>query len=158
MNTIRYEKFTHSIDGIHKSVNKLKAAIAPRLGVKGVHVFWIYKLLEYPDGLTAAEIATVSMIDKSLVSREIAALKRDGYIEVRGAEGGKRNYNARLVLTERGIELAEKIVTEVTRIQTAVSEDISQEELSAFYSTLEKIHGKFTGIAAAYAAENGDIS
>ena len=74
METIRYEKFTRSIDGIHKSVNKLKIAIAPRLGVKGVHVFWIYKLLEYPEGLTAAEIAAVSMIDKSLVSREIAAL------------------------------------------------------------------------------------
>ena len=158
METIRYEKFTRSIDGIHKSVNKLKLAIAPRLGVKGVHVFWIYKLLEYPDGLTAAEIAAVSMIDKSLVSREIAALKRDGYIESRGAEGGKRNYNARLVLSESGVALANRIVGEVTKIQAEVSDGISEEELSAFYSTLEKLHGKFMGIAACYTADGGDES
>ncbi len=158
METIRYEKFTQSIDGIHKSINKLKLAIAPSLGVKGVHVFWIYKLLEYPNGLTAAEIAAASMIDKSLVSREIAALKRDGYIEARGTEGGKRNYNARLVLTESGVALAKRIVNEVTRIQAEVSEGISEEELAAFYSALEKLHVKFMGIAAAYTAENGDLS
>ncbi len=158
METIRYEKFTRSIDGIHKSINKLKLAIAPRLGVKGVHVFWLYKLLEYPDGLTAAEIATVSMIDKSLVSREIAALMHDGYICTRGAEGKKRGYNARLILTEKGVALAERIVTEVTRIQAAASMDISKEELSAFYSTLEKLHAKFVGIAVSYTAENGEQS
>ena len=158
METIRYEKFTRSIDGIHKSINKLKSAIAPSLGVKGVHVFWIYKLLEYPDGLTAAEIATVSMIDKSLVSREIAALMQDGYIEMRGAEGKKRSYNARLVLTESGVALAKRIASEVARIQGAVSEDISPNELSAFYSTLEKLHGKFMGIAANYSPESGDLS
>lgn len=150
MEKIRYEKFTRAIDGIHKSVNKLKLAIAPSLGVKGVHVFWIYKLLEYPDGLTAAEIAAVSMIDKSLVSREIAALKRDGYIEARGSEGGKRNYNARLVLTESGVALARRIALEVTKIQAEISEGISKEELLAFYSTLEKIHGKFTCLVADY--------
>ncbi|MBQ2793533.1 MAG: hypothetical protein IKL79_05230 [Clostridia bacterium] len=156
METIRYEKFTRAIDGIHKSVNKLKIAIAPRHGVKGVHVFWIYKLLEYPEGLTAAEIASVSMIDKSLVSREIAALKRDGYIEARGAEGGKRGYNARLVLTESGVALAKSLVAEVTRIQAAVSEGISQEELAVFYSTLEKLNERFTRVTAAYSEDGED--
>lgn len=156
METIRYEKFTRAIDGIHKAINKIKLAEAPRLGVKGVHVFWIYKLLDYPEGLTAAEIAAVSMIDKSLVSREIATLKQDGYIATLGGEGKKRGYNARLVLTERGVELAKRISDEATRVQDAVSEGISEEELSAFYATLEKLHTKFTGIAAAYSAEGGE--
>lgn len=156
METIRYEKFTRAIDGIHKSINKLKSAIAPSLGVKGVHVFWLYKLLEYPDGLTAAEIATVSMIDKSLVSREINALMHDGYIAPKGTEGKKRGYNTRLVLTERGTELAKKIVTEAAQIQASASDGISEEELSSFYSTLEKLHAKFIDIAASYTGENGD--
>ena len=153
MESIRYEKFTRAIDGIHKAINKIKLAEAPRLGVKGVHVFWIYKLLDYPEGLTAAEIAAVSMIDKSLVSREIATLKQDGYIATLGKEGKKRGYNARLVLTERGVELAKRISDEATRVQAAASEGISEEELSAFYATLEKLHTKFTGIAAAYYAD-----
>ena len=158
MEAVRYEKFTRSIDGIHKSMNKLKSSFAPHLGVKGVHVFWIYKLLEYPDGLTAAEIATVSMIDKSLVSREIATLKRDGYIEVRGAEGKKRDYNARHVLTEKGVLLANRILDEVIRIQHAVSEGIDEGELAAFYSTLEKINTRFTTIAASYTVDSDNLS
>lgn len=145
---IRYEKFTLYIDGIHKAINKLKVDVAPRLGVKGVHLFWIYKLLEYPEGLTAQEIATVSMIDKSLVSREIAALKRDGYIETKGKEGNKRSYNARHFLTESGRELAMNIISEVTRVQSAADEDISESELISFYNTLEKIHKNFIKLAA----------
>lgn len=147
MENIRYEKFTLYIDGIHKAINKMKLDIAPRLGVKGVHVFWVYKLLGYPEGLTAAEIAAVSMIDKSLVSREIAALKRDGYIEAKGAEAGKRSYNARLTLTERGRELAERIVAEVERVQDAADDGVSRDELVAFYNTLEKIHKNFMKLA-----------
>ena len=158
MQAIRYEKFTRAIDGIHKAINKIKLAAAPHLGVKGVHVFWIYKLLGYPEGLTAAEIAAVNQIDKSLVSREIATLKRDGYIESRGGEGKKRDYNARLVLTEKGIELAKRIADEATRVQNAVSDDISEEELTAFYATLEKLHAKFTGIAAEFSVDTGDLS
>lgn len=158
LETIRYEKFTRAVDGIHKSINKLKSAIAPSLGVKGVHVFWLYKLLEYPDGLTAAEIAAVSMIDKSLVSREINALMHDGYIMAKGAEGKKRGYNTRLVLTEKGVALAERIASEATRIQSAASYGISEQELSAFYSTLEKLHAKFIEIAASYTGEDGEQS
>ena len=158
METVRYEKFTRAIDGIHKAINKIKLAEAPRLGVKGVHVFWIYNLLGYPEGLTAAEIAAVNMIDKSLVSREIAMLKRDGYITSRGGEGRKRGYNARLVLTEKGIELAQKIADEATRVQNAASAGISEAELESFYATLEKLHARFTDIATAYTAESGNES
>ena len=75
METVRFEKFTLLIDGIHKSINKIKFDTAPYLGVKSVHVFWIYELSFHSEGLTAAEIAAVSMVDRSLISREIAALK-----------------------------------------------------------------------------------
>lgn len=148
MEKLRYEKFTLCIDGIHKAINRMKLDVAPRLGVKGVHVFWIYKLLEHPEGLTAAEIAAVSMIDKSLVSREIAALKRDGYILSDGQDGKKRSYNARFSLTEKGVELANRIIAEVVRVQNAADAGVSEEELLAFYSTLEKIHKNITTLAS----------
>lgn len=148
MKKLRYEKFTLYIDGIHKAMNRIKLEVAPRLGVKGVHVFWIYKLLEYPEGLTAAEIAAVSMIDKSLVSREIAALKRDGYILSDNQDVKKRSYNARFSLTEKGVELANRIIAEVVRVQRAADSGVSEEELLAFYSTLEKIHKNITTLAS----------
>jgi len=102
LESVRFEKFTLLIDGIHKSIGKIKFDTAPYLGIKSVHVFWIYELSLHPDGLTAAEIAAVSMVDRSLVSREIAALKKDGYVASEDT-GKKRNYNARITLTEKGM-------------------------------------------------------
>jgi DNA-binding MarR family transcriptional regulator len=135
------------IDGIHKSINKIKFDTAPFLGVKSVHVFWLYELAMHPEGLTAAEIAAVSMIDRSLVSREIAALKRGGYVECEET-GSKRNYNARITLTEDGKQLAEKITREAIEVQSKVDAGITDEELESFYLTLEKLYKNFASISS----------
>ena len=141
----RFEKFTLLIDGIHKSIHKIKIDEAPRLGVKGVHVFWLFELYLHPNGLTATEIANVSRIDRSLVSREIEALKSDGYITV--AEAAKpRKYNERLQLTEKGTLVAENIMQRVFCIQDAVSVGIDEEELEIFYSVLERLYENFNKI------------
>ena len=141
MEQVRFEKFTLLIDGIHKSIHNLKITIAPHLGVKGVHVLWVWELLKNPDGLTAAELAMRSMVNRSLVSREIEALREGGYV-VLSLDGGNK-YNGKLRLTEKGRELAESIGGEVVRIQNAVDEGISKEELDAFYLTLEKLNNNF---------------
>ena len=148
MEQVRFEKFTLLIDGIHKSIHNLKITIAPHLGVKGVHVLWVWELLKNPDGLTAAELAMRSMVNRSLVSREIEALTEGGYV-VLSLDGGNK-YNGKLRLTEKGRELAESIGGEVVRIQNAVDEGISKEELDAFYKTLEKLNSNFKK----YNAEN----
>ena len=147
MESVRFEKFTLLIDGIHKSINKIKFDTAPFLGVKSVHVFWLYELAKHPEGLTAAEIAAVSMIDRSLVSREIAALKRGGYVECEET-GSKRNYNARITLTEDGKQLAEKITREAIEVQSKVDAGITDEELESFYLTLEKLYKNFASISS----------
>ena len=134
------------IDGIHKCINKIKIDTAPYLGVKSVHVFWIYELDRHPDGLTSAEIAAVSMIDRSLVSREIAALEKGGYV-VREGTGGKRSYNARITLTDKGRELARTITRVVIDVQNSVNVGISGEELESFYSTLEKLYSNFSALS-----------
>ena len=141
MEQVRFEKFTLLIDGIHKSIHNLKITIAPHLGVKGVHVLWVWELLKNPDGLTAAELAMRSMVNRSLVSREIEALTEGGYV-ILALDGGNK-YNGKLRLTEKGRELAESIGGEVVRIQNAVDEGISKEELDAFYLTLEKLNNNF---------------
>lgn len=141
MEQVRFEKFTLLIDGIHKSIHNLKITIAPHLGVKGVHVLWVWELLKNPDGLTAAELAMRSMVNRSLVSREIEELREGGYVVLE--LDGKNKYNGKLRLTEKGRELAKNIGGEVIRIQNAVDEGISEEELDAFYLTLEKLNNNF---------------
>lgn len=123
-------------------MGKLKIDTVPDLGIKSVHVMWLYKLLSCPDGMTATELAVASTVDPSLVSREITALKKCGYIEAQRSSG-KRAYNTRLRLTPSGREVAERIREEVLRVQREVSRDVDEEALEAFYSTLEMIYFGF---------------
>lgn len=147
MESVRFEKFTLLIDGIHKSISKIKFDTAPYLGVKSVHVFWIYELQLHPEGMTAAEIAAASMVDRSLVSREIAALKKGGYVECEPS-GRKRGYNTRITLTEKGRELAKRITSEAIAVQSRVDSGITEDELESFYSTLEKLYANFSALSS----------
>ena len=142
----RFGKFTLLIDGIYKNIHKIKLDTAPDLGIKSVHVFWIYLLRKHPDGLTATELAARSEIDRSLVSRELQKLCADGYIMSMGGTGKRKNYNSRLVLTEKGLELAEYIRRKAMEVQASADEGISEEELEIFYMVLEKLHGNFVKI------------
>ena len=135
----RFESFILLIDAIHKSINKIKTCIAPESSVKSVHTMWLYELLRNPDGLTATEIATKTRIDRSLVSREINSLVREGFVKS-DSEKGKRNYNAVITLTEKGKILAEEIAKSALKIQNLVSRDVEMDELSVFYSVLERLY------------------
>ena len=142
MDEIRFEKFALLIDGVQKCIQKFKMTIAPKLGVKGVHVLWIYELMVHPEGLTSAELAVKSNIDPSLISRELASLKRRGYI-ARETQSGKRSYNSRITLTEEGKTLANRILGIALEVQCAVNGGVSREELTVFYSVLERLLANF---------------
>ena len=146
MESERFRRFILLVEGIHKSVQKIKFNKAPDFGVKGVHTLWVYELLLHPDGITASELATQSMIDRSLISRELESLKDLGYIEMDG-EKTKRSYNAKIRLTEKGKEVAGNIGSIALEIQSLADEGISAEELESFYRTLEKLNKNLLGIA-----------
>ena len=142
----RFKKFVLLIEGVHKSVQKIKFNNATDFGVKGVHTLWVYELLCHPDGMTASELAARSMIDRSLISREIEPLKELGYIET-DASLGKRSYNTKIKLTEKGKSVALEIGNVAMRVQEKANRGISSDELEAFYSTLEKLYANLSDIA-----------
>ena len=131
-----YERFILLVEGVQKYIRKLKLNEAAVLGIKGVHVFWLQHLAANPDGLTSAELAQQSMVDRSLISREIEALRRGGYVKLL-ADGH------RYVLTEQGKALSEEIIKKATEVQSAVNDGVSAEELDAFYATFEKLRDNF---------------
>ncbi len=137
MQDIRFLQFLQLIDVAQKSIKRIEVKHASYFGVKGVHVFWLYELSCHPEGLTSAELASKRGIDRSLVSREIACLKQDGLVEVLG--DATRNYNVRLVLTERGKEAARRIGETAYEIQKLTDTGVSEEELIRFYATFEKL-------------------
>ena len=142
----RFRRFILLVDGIHKSVQKIKNNRATDFGVKGVHTLWVYELLCHPEGMTASELAAKSMIDRSLISREIEPLKAKGYITAEEVIG-KRSYNAKIRLTEKGRAIAERIGDMAIEIQRLADMGIDEEELIRFYATLEKISGNLSSIA-----------
>ncbi len=147
MEDIRFEKFALLIDGAQKNIQRFKSYIAQELGVKSVHVLWIYELYIHSDGLTSAELAVKSNIDPSLISRELATLKRRGYI-TKETTPGKRTYNAPITLTDEGKILAKKIYQISLNTQHQVSTGISSKDLATFYTVLEKLHGNLNELTS----------
>ena len=144
---VRFERFLTLVEGIRKSIGRLKDDAVPSFGIKSVHAMWLYRLRLHEEGLTSAELAAVSTVDRSLVSREISSLKKNGYIECPDA-GTKRGYKARWRLTEKGRAAADGIYELAMRIQEKVGEGIDPAELASFYVTLEKLYSNFTRLAA----------
>jgi DNA-binding MarR family transcriptional regulator len=146
MNSERFGKFVLLIDGIHKSIQKIKLNNSHSLGLKGVHTLWMYELLRHPDGMTASELAATSMIDRSLVSRELSELSAQNYIKVE-KDLDKRSYNTKISLTESGRRVALEVESIALEVQKEASYGISREELESFYTTLEKLNKNISNIA-----------
>ena len=100
----RFSEFVFKVERLSKCLKKLEMMTAERLGIKEVHIFWIYALIDHPEGLTASELARINSINRSLVSREIKELEKKSIIRYRSSGSADNKYNAKIVLTEKGIE------------------------------------------------------
>lgn len=146
MQSERFEEFAALIGGIHGDIQKIKAGHTARLGLKSVHIFWLYLLRVHPEGLSASELAAAGKSGRSLVSREIDELLERGLIENR-ERGGRRRYGWKFYLTDRGVALAEDISAVAKEVQDEVSRGIPEEELVSFYRTLRILSARFEALA-----------
>lgn len=142
----RFSRFIRNVDTVQKSIRKFKVANAEVFGIKSVHVLWVYELYSHSEGMSAAELAAKSMIDRSLISREIADLKENGYVTTEDT-GTKRAYNAKIKLTEKGREMAKAVGAAGRDIQNKADDGITEVELENFYKTFEKLSKNLEKIA-----------
>ena len=105
-------------------------------------MLWLYLLRTHPEGMSASELAAAAQSNRSLVSREIDELFDKGIIFTQET-GSKRRYGWKLMLTDKGRQLADIITAIAADIQKTVSRDISEEELITFYRTLKKLDNSF---------------
>ncbi len=147
----RFEEFAALIGGIHGNISKLKSSYTNRLGLKEVHMFWLYLLHVHPEGMSASELALSSKTNRSLVSREIAALLEQGILYTDGNTEHRR-YGWKFKLTEKGNALAVEISHVAKNIQDRVNQGIGQEELAIFYKVLRILSDRFD---QAIISENG---
>lgn len=133
-----FEEFSTLISGIHGNIQKLKSRYAAQLGLKPVHIFWLYLLREHPEGMYASELAAACRSDRGLVSREVDALLKSGVIYTQET-GERRRYGWRLLLTPKGEALASVISAVAKSVQDSISRDVTEADLQIFYRTLHTL-------------------
>ena len=131
----RFEQFSNLISGIYRDIQKLKTKWTAPLGMKAVHIFWVYLLKNHPGGLTASELSRHSQSNRSLVSREIQELMDLGYVQAEKSTGHRR-YGQKLILTQAGRDVADRISEASLEIQRQVSAEIPEADLIVLYRTL----------------------
>ena len=142
MEVERFEQFNSLISGIYRDIQKLKAKWTEPLGMKSVHIFWVYLLKNHPEGLSATELSQHSQSNRSLVSREIQELIELGYVQP-AQKTGQRRYGQKLLLTDAGQEVAQRISEATLDIQNIVNAGIPEEDLVILYRTLGKLMENF---------------
>lgn len=146
MEAEHFEDFVSLLTGIYRDIQKLKERYSKDLGLKTVHVFWLYLLSRYPEGMSASELARASKSTRALLSREIGELTERALITY-DRKGERRRYGWKFVLTENGRACAAEIRRIAFGIQQQASAGISEEDLLVFYRTLRALLKNFDRLA-----------
>lgn len=127
-----FENFTMSILRLNKLVHKIKLYEMKSFGLQAIHVMCVYCLANSEEGLTAGDLAKLTLEDKAAISRALALLSDKGYVTV---DGGKRKSNIRL--TDEGKRVAEFIDEKATRaVNAGMDGSLTPERRKEFYASL----------------------
>ena len=133
----RYETFTVLIAKICRSIRKIKNMEMAEYDLKSPHISCLYYLYSF-GALTAAELCDKCEEDKATISRSIDHLEKNSYL-ICEARCAKR-YKSPLVLTEKGREAGKKIADKIDRVLSEISEELSEEDRTVFYRSLNIIN------------------
>ena len=129
-----FEHFTITILKLNKLVQKIKLYEMHGYDLKAIHVMCSYYLHRNPDGLTASELSKLTLEDKAAISRAIKDMHEKGFVKY-----DANKYNAPIVLTDEGIELAKIIERKAADAVKAGSYDFTDEQRLFFYKSLISI-------------------
>lgn len=155
----RFETFTVLIASISRSIRRIKTEAMAEFDLKSPHVSCLYYLYKNP-GMTAAELCELCEEDKAAVSRSILYLEKNGYLSraAMAGEGSSRGYGKHyrvpMTLTEKGNEIAARLVVRIDRVLDMVGEGVSDEDRAVMYRTLEQINRNLRVICQEYGDEN----
>lgn len=132
---------TRRINIISRCATAYRAAMLKDTGLQGAHHGYILALCRNP-GLSQEQIARRIYINKSNVTRHLAQLEKNGFVERRQNDADKR-----VILvypTQKAYDIQPR-VAEVSRTWNAyLTEDFSDEEIEQFYAMLERITKRAT--------------
>lgn len=143
----RFEDFTGLIAAINKEVTRIKSVESAKLGLTGADIMCLYYLGKHPQGMTGAELARAASVTRAAVSRTLARMEREGFVEVQAEQGATTRYRAAVVLTERGRKSAQGADIAITRVLDEVYAAQSDEERKQMYASLRSVLGRLRTIS-----------
>lgn len=134
--TSRFETFTVLINRINRNIRKIKKQEMAEYNLKSADISCLYYIY-CVENITAAELCERCEEDKATVSRSLDYLEANGFLTC--ASSGTKKYKTPIVLTEKGREVAEKIILKINQVLDKVSAELSEEDRSSFYRSLSII-------------------
>ena len=133
----RFEKFSLAISEIWRYWHKLATTVMKKHGLKGPLAVYFTTLYRYPNGLTAAELGALCSRDKADVSRMVILLEKQGLVQK--VDNVNNSYKIPIILTDKGIEIAEDINQKVMEAVEKGGKGLSEKERDIFYNSLDII-------------------
>ena len=133
----RFEQFTHSINGISRYVLKIERDEMEKYGVRASYALYLTVMARFPEGITATRLGELCDRDKAGISRMVTEMEDNGLIT---RESNRNNfYRAKLILTDKGKEIAEYIQKKAVAAVMEAGRGISDEDRKIFYDCLTAI-------------------
>ena len=130
----RFEQFTYATNVIYRCVLKLERDEMEKYGYRASYALYLAIMSRFPEGLTATKLSELSDRDKAGISRTLAEMEENGLV-VR--QTNKNNfYRAKLVLTDKGKEVADFVREKAVEAVSAAGSGISDEDRRVFYDCL----------------------
>ena len=148
----RFEAFTISVTKAYKYIQKIKLAEAENIGLKANHIMYMYHLGKNPEGLTSTELSKLCVEDKAAVSRTVMDLTKKGFIKPIETNS-TRKYRTKLILTEEGKNINNKINEAIGIAVSKASKDLNESERENFYRVLFNITDNLENICDSYLQE-----
>ena len=143
--TARFETFTVLINRISRNIRKIKNQEMAEYNLRSVHISCLYYLYASAN-LTATDLCERCEEDKATISRALDYLEANGYL-TREQTAAKR-YKSPLVLTEKGMDVGQKIAEKINLVLDTIQDSLTDEERIAFYQSLTIISNRLEGVAA----------
>ncbi len=135
----QFEKFITVISKINRHIQKIERNEMVKRGYKGAFAQYLAVLKRSAEGLTSTELCDVCDKDKAAVSRIIAEMEEKGLIT--REKKNVRSYRSKIILTEKGKDLADYVQERSKAAVSIVSEGVMDENQSeVIYSTLDILY------------------
>ncbi len=147
MEASRFEDFVGLITLISKEIQRIKAIEAAKLGLKGSDIMCLYYLGQHDEGLTGSELAREADVTRAAVSRTIAHLEEEGFVEVDEEQGTGSRYRAPVRLTERGRSVTAEANEIIRAVVNEIGEELGDIQRVQMYRSLNLIYDKLKDIS-----------